>query len=324
VSAPAALPPAGAPVAAVTGGTGFIGGHVIAALAASGWRVRLLLRRMPRLAGTETPVEAVPGRLDEPEALRRLVDGAAAVVHLAGAVSARGPREFMAINRDGTAALAAAWREAAPEARFVLLSSLAARAPAVSPYAASKAAGEAALDAAPARCAAAILRPGAVYGPGDRAALGLLRTAFWPVQPVPAVPAARIALVHARDLAGAVAAFARPDAPGGLFEIADGRPEGHGWRDIVEAACMAAGRRARPVGVPLALLHPLGRLGDLRARLGAAAMLTSGKLGEIAHGDWAAHAARLAPRTLWAPEIALAQGFAETLAWYRQAGWLDG
>lgn len=323
MSGAASSPPAGAPLAAVTGGTGFIGEHVVAALAASGWRVRLLVRRMPRLAGSETPVEAVPGRLDEPETLRRLVDGAAAVVHLAGAVSARGPKEFMSVNRDGTAALAAAWREAAPQARFVLLSSLAARAPAVSPYAASKAAGEAALDAAPARGAAAILRPGAVYGPGDRAALGLLRTAFWPVQPVPAVPAGRIALVHARDLARAVAAFAAPQAPGGLFEIADGRPEGHGWRDIVGAACAAAGRRARPVGVPLALLRPLGTLGDLRAWLGAEAMLTSGKLGEIAHGDWGARSGHLPPRSLWSPEIGLARGFAGTLAWYRQAGWLD-
>jgi nucleoside-diphosphate-sugar epimerase len=202
------------------------------------------------------------------------------------------------------------------------MSSLAARAPSVSPYAASKAAGEDALEAGRGEGSAAVLRPGAVYGPGDRAALGLLRTALWPVQPVPDVPHARIALVHARDLARAVAAVAAPDAPGGLFELADDRPEGHGWDAIAAAACAAVGRRARPLAVPLALLRPLGRLGDLRARAGAAAMLTSGKLGEIAHGAWGAAPDRLLPTDVWAPEIALAPGFAETLEWYRAAGWI--
>lgn len=316
-------PPRDRPVAAVTGGTGFIGGHAVAALSAAGWRVRLLLRRTPRLEGIGADVvEAVPGRLDEPEALRRLVTGARAVIHLAGAVSARGPAEFMAVNRDATAALVRAWREAAPGARFVLLSSLAARAPEVSPYAASKAAGETALEAGRGAGAAAVLRPGAVYGPGDRAGLSLLRTAFWPVQPVPAVPGGRIALIHAGDLARAVAAFAAAGAPGGLFELADDRPGGHGWAEIVAAACAAAGRRARPVGVPLALLRPIGRLGDLRTRAGAAAMLTSGKLGEIAHGDWGTRPGHLPPGGVWAPGIPLCTGFAETLAWYRRAGWI--
>ena len=140
------------PLVALTGGTGFLGRHVTAAFAAAGWRVRLLARR-PEAAGRAH--ETVRGSLSDQGALSALVDGADAVVHLAGAIRARSRTAFMAVNRDGTAAVGRAWRAEAPSARFVLVSSMAAREPGLSDYAASKAAGEAALDGE----SAVVLRP---------------------------------------------------------------------------------------------------------------------------------------------------------------------
>ena len=311
-----------APLAAVTGGTGFIGGHVVAALAARGWRLRLLVRRTPHLPEAVGEVEVVPGRLDEPRVLAAFVGGADAIVHLAGAIAAHDRAEFLRINRDATACLVRAWRAEAPGARFVLMSSLAARRPAISPYAASKAGGEAALAERRGEGAAAVLRPGAVYGPGDRASLPVFRAALWPVQPVAGQAGARVALIHARDLAEAVAAMAAPMAPQGRFDLTDPRPAGHDWAEIVAAACAAAGRQPRSLRIPAAALRLAGLAGDLRALAGAAPMLTSGKVREILAGDWASSPDHLPPATVWAPRIELAEGFAETLGWYRDAGWL--
>jgi len=106
---------------AITGVTGFVGPHLVAALARRGLKLRLLVRRwspLPSLDGVEADV--VLGDLSDEAALKRLVDGADAVVHAAGLIKARQPADFMAVNRDGTALLSAL----APDATFVLLSSL--------------------------------------------------------------------------------------------------------------------------------------------------------------------------------------------------------
>src|SRR5689334_21258284 len=150
-------------VAAVTGATGFVGPHLVAALARHGWKLRLLIRRwtpLPSLAGVEA--EIVWGDLSDEASLKALVAGADAVVHAAGLIKARQPIEFDAVNRDGTARLSAH----APDIPFLLLSSLAAREPLLSPYAASKRAAEEVV----ARRSGSwfVVRAPAVYGPGDR------------------------------------------------------------------------------------------------------------------------------------------------------------
>ena len=107
----------------------------------------------------------VLGDLSDEAALRRLVEGADAVVHAAGLIKARRPADFLAINRDGTALLSAL----APDARFLLLSSLAAREPQLSPYAASKRAAEEVVAGGRAlarRARTGGLRPGRPRDPG--------------------------------------------------------------------------------------------------------------------------------------------------------------
>jgi 2-alkyl-3-oxoalkanoate reductase len=306
-------------LAAVTGGTGFIGQHVTAALAAAGWRLRLLVRGEPAAASADA--ETVRGSLGDPQAMAALVAGADAIVHLAGAIKARSRSAFMSVNRDGTAALARAWRARAQGERIVLLSSMAAREPDLSAYAASKAAGEAAL-APVAPGAAVVLRAPAVYGPGDRETLAFFRLAGWPVQPVPTGGAARIALIHADDLAAAVLVAAGQEMSPGTYEVSDARTGGYAWPEILAAACAACGRPARPVRMPSAALCLAGFWGDLLALGGAAPMLTSGKRREILHADWSSRPEAQPSRDVWRPSRDLPGGFAETVAWYRCAGWL--
>ncbi len=295
-------------LAAVTGGTGFLGRVCVAALARAGWRVRLLVRRDPAhplLAGV--PMETVRGDLACGAALARLVEGASVVVHAAGAIKARSAAAFQATNRDGTGRLAEAAARV-PGCRFVHISSQVARAPELSPYAASKRDGERALAAALGGAAQwVILRPCVVYGPWDAATLSLLRVAAGPLVPAPRAPSLRLAMVHVCDVAGAVLAFCGASLPAGrVFEVCDAVPDGHDWRDIVRLAAPAP---PRLVGVPDRLLLAAGALADCwSAVTGQPGLFGRGKAREILHRDWRPDPGLRVPAAIWQPRIDLARG----------------
>ncbi len=309
---------------AVTGATGFVGRHAVAALVARGWQVRVLARSEPAHPLWQgLKLEVVLGALDDAPALDRLVRGADAVLHLAGAIKARDTAAFMQVNRDGTAALVAAVQRAAPTAHFLQISSLAAREPQLSGYCASKQAGEAAVTQQLSPQQFSVLRPPAVYGPGDRETMVFFQLGAQPVIPLLGRPNARIAVIHVED---AVAAFAdRLDAgaSGNIQCLADARPEGYSWRQILQAAADATGNlRPRFVQVPRPLLKGLGSAASVGAGLlGKAAMFNAGKLRELLHEDWS-----VSPLEQFQPAQAarhgLVEGFRSAAAWYRQAGWL--
>lgn len=303
-------------LAAITGGTGFVGHHVLAAFAEAGWRLRMLSSRYPRLEIGDEPVELVPGRLEDEAALERLVTGADAIVHMAGLIKATGKPQFMAVNAEGTARLARFWARHAPAARFILLSSMAAREAGLSYYAVSKAAGEEEVKAVGGSFC--ILRPCAVYGPGDRETLSFFKTLALPVQPVLNGPQARFAMVHAADVASAILAAAENPDVAGTYEVTDERIEGYTWRETVETACRLYGKPARPFIVPPLLLHLAGGIADLRMALGGKAeMLTRQKVRELLHPDWSSRSENRLPAGIWKPKYTLEAGFAETLSWYR-------
>ncbi len=313
---------AAGPVAAVTGGTGFLGRYCVAALAAAGWHVRLLVRRDPThplLSGLS--MELVPGDLADEAALSRLVHGASVVVHAAGATKARNAAAFRSTNRDATARLAGIVARQAPGCRFVHISSQAARCPALSPYAASKREGELALLAAlgPAPAVSVtpwvVLRPCVIYGPWDAASASLLHLAAGRIVAVPGPPEPRLAMVHARDVADAVVAFCTSASAGRVYEICDASVEGHSWRDIVRIAAPAP---PRFVTVPDCLIMAAGSLSDAWSRMIDRPMLFGrGKAREILHRDWRPDPTLQPPPELWTPRIDLGDGLRETLAWWR-------
>lgn len=308
------------PVAAVTGGTGFLGRHVVAALCAAGWQVRLLARRdpiHPLLAACT--FELVPGDLGNEAALSRLVYGADVVVHAAALVKARGMADFMAVNRDGTARLAAIVARDAPAARFVLVSSQAARAPDVSVYARSKRAGEDAMQAALPGGDWVILRPCVVYGPWDLEGIATLRMASRRNVPVPAAPEPRIAMLHARDAASAVVALCRPGPSSVVYEMSDARVDGYGWREIVETASLPFGRTPRFRPLPDLVFLGAGLATDIWASITRTpAVFGRGKAREILVRDWSSDLALQPPAELWRPTIGLREGLTETVAWWRR------
>ena len=297
---------------AITGATGFVGARLLDAALADGHQVRALTRRpQPARDG----VTWVAGALDRPASLAALVDGVDAVIHVAGVVNALDESGFEAGNVLGTgAALAAA--EKAGIARFVHVSSLAAREPKLSLYGASKARSEALVAASP--LATAIVRPPAIYGPGDRELLEMFKMASRGFVLLP--PSGRLSLLHADDLARLLLALAAPDAPSGVTLDPD---DGHGGWTHVEfgkALGAAVGRKVRTISMPRLALATAARADRLLR--GSRAKLTPDRAAYFSHPDWVAEPVNAVPSELWSAQIPTEQGLADTAKWYRAAGWL--
>jgi nucleoside-diphosphate-sugar epimerase len=313
------------PLACVTGATGFIGRHVVGAFVRSGWRVRILARRdLAEPAWRDLRPQVVLGTLHDEAALARLVEGADAVIHLAGVIKAARRAHYFEVNRDAAARVARVAQHGAPQATFVLVSSLAAREPSLSDYAASKRAGEAAvLEALGGR--ATVLRPPVVYGPGDRETLRFFELARRPLVPLLGAPDARAAMIHVADLARLIVELAYAAPRGETLAAADDRPEGYRWDEFLAAAARAVGNASpRLVRVPSACLSAAALLGDAARAAGIASMVSSQKLRELRHPDWSVRQEELARPPRWRPAFDLDRGFADAVAWYRQAGWLPG
>ena len=298
---------------AVTGGTGFVGSHFIDAALADGHEVRALTRRpQPERDG----VSWIDGSLSDRDSLRGLVNSCDAMVHIAGILNARTQASFDAGNVDGTLNVLAA-STAAGIQRFVHVSSLAAREPGLSMYGGSKARAETLVERSGLDWV--MVRPPAVYGPGDSETLELFAMAKRGLVLLP--PRGRLSVIHVDDLAQLLLACARPHAPKQLIiEPDDGRPRGWSHHEFAQALGTAVGRR----GAQLSMPSPLVRFGAVLDQVirRDRAKLTSDRAAYFCHPDWVVDAQKAAPDGLWTPRIGTGDGLAATYRWYREKGWL--
>ena len=219
-------------------------------------------------------------------------------------------------NVAGTLAMLAA-ATASGTRRFVHVSSLAAREPKLSQYGASKARAEELVERSGLDWV--IVRPPAVYGPGDKETLELFRMANAGLIMLP--PRGRVSFIHADDLARLLVTLAEAHEPSKqVFEADDGRPNGWSHREFARALSRAVGRRAFTFAAP----RPLVRAGALLDRLvrRGKAKLTPDRAAYFCHPDWVVSSGHCPPPDLWRAEIATEQGIADTARWYREHGWL--
>jgi 2-alkyl-3-oxoalkanoate reductase len=266
----------------------------------------------------------VTGSLEDQASLAQLVEGATVVIHVAGAIRARKDSDFQRINVDGTRYLAESASAAATKPYFLHISSLAARAPEVSAYAASKRASEDAVAENASGLEWMALRPPAVYGPEDQATLSIFRPISKGIGPVLGTPDARVSLIFVDDLVAAVAAILQDPPPSGsVFEISDGAPEGYSWRQIGETAARSLGKSIFYLRIPRLIMQIAAAANSVISRLfGIAPIMTQGKVQELYHPDWACRGNPLAKCTSWQPKVGIEEGFSRTLAWYRDHGWI--
>jgi dihydroflavonol-4-reductase len=325
----------------VTGGTGFVGAHLVKALRARGDTVTALVRR-PALAerlGWGPAVRLVRGDLDDEAVLREGCAGADVVYHVAGQIAARNAAEFMACNRDGTANVLEAARDGGAR-RVLFVSSLAVagpttpghpidetRAPApVTDYGRSKLAAEVLVRAMPASLPWTIVRPPVVYGEWDRSTLKIFQLARRGVVPVFGDGSQELSVIHAEDLAGAlIAAATSPAGVGGGRVYFAAHPTVTTSRALVLAAGRALGNARAPRVLPVPPLVARGVLwaaGALASMAGRASLLSADKGNEYLAPAWTCRSDALTSDTGWRAQIDLDDGLRRAANWYREVGWL--
>ncbi|MEM1082073.1 MAG: NAD-dependent epimerase/dehydratase family protein [Pseudomonadota bacterium] len=302
------------PSIALTGATGFVGRVVLQRLRSQFKldHVRVLVRNSAErsLASPFDQVEVIDGDLSDADALRRLVDGCDAVVHLAAAIAGNAVEDFDRVNVEGTQRLIEALSERTPRAHLIKISSLAAREPALSWYSASKARAEQCVLKSGLRYS--ILRPPAVYGPGDPALADFWRflARGWLLRLGP--DAARFSLLHVEDLAEATARLVEHGPTEQTMTLHDGHcadgQNGWRWSDLAHLAEVIGGRSVRVVPIHSSLLYVIAAINLQRAKLfGPPAMLNPGKHRELIHPDWVCDNRRIADCLAWQPTTTLRQ-----------------
>jgi NADH dehydrogenase len=239
----------------VFGGSGFLGRHVVRALARRQYRVRVAVRR-PELCGHLRPmgrvgqIHAVQANLRYPQSIAAALRDADIAVNLVGILFERGNQRFDAVQSEGAAAVALAAKAA--EARLVHVSAIGADADAPSHYARSKAEGEQQVLAA--LPDATIVRPSIVFGPEDdffNRFAALARMA--PALPLPGGGHSRFQPVFAGDVAEAIAKAVDGEAkPGAIYEL--GGPDVRTFRELMEFTLATIQRRRLLVPAPFSVL----------------------------------------------------------------------
>ena len=259
-----ALPRSSAKLVTVFGGSGFIGRHVVRALAQRGHRIRVAVRR-PDLAGHLQPlgavgqIKAVQANLRYRWSIDRAVEGADAAVNLVGILAEGGRQTFDAVQSFGPRAIGEAAR-AAGVAQVVHISAIGAERPSTIGYLRSKAEGEAGvLDAFP---EAVIMRPSIVFGPDDHffnrfAAMARLS----PALPLIGGGATRFQPVFAGDVGEAISrAIDGRAEPGTVYEL--GGPEVLTFRECMERMLEVTQRNRVLLPIPWGMARIMGRVGQ--------------------------------------------------------------
>ncbi|MEC9486514.1 MAG: NAD-dependent epimerase/dehydratase family protein [Prosthecochloris sp.] len=325
----------------VTGATGFIGSVLVSSLQRKGYRVRIFLRPESDSRKAEAlGAEAVAGRYDDADALRRAVEGVSMVFHLAGVTKSLDEQGFAAGNVMPVRNLLElmAHHGGAVE-RFLLVSSLAAVGPArsadpgvresdpprpVSAYGRSKLEAEKVCMEWSDRLPVTVVRPPAVYGPGDRDVLQF----FASLQKRLMLAAGdgrsqRFSLIHVHDLVeGMVGAAISPAAEGQTYFVTS--PRGYSWDEVAHAALGELGvERYLKVPLPKPVIHALAAVAGAAGRLtGKPALLNPDKASEMVQDYWVCSPEKARRDFGFDATTSLEEGVRSTIRWYKDAGWL--
>jgi len=330
-------------IAFVTGGTGFIGSHLVEELIDRGYReVRCLVRTQPRwLEGLD--IVPVRGNIEDTSLLCRALKGVDEVYHVAGVTRATRWEVLKRGNIDATLSLLYAVHSSGSAIRkVVVLSSLARvgraetsvvdeQAPLLplTRYGRSKAMMEKVLaepdqsgvcfrDALP----LVIVRPPVVYGPRDVDVFAFFKMLNRGFCPVVGKGREQLSLVYVRDLVrGILMAAASDKTNGQTYFIGDDNAVS--WQQLKEVTTMIVQRRAWTIPIPRFLVRSVAAFVEGAGRMvGSYPPLNREKAREILYAAKMCTSARAYRDFGYEPEVSLSEGVCETMAWYRAKGWL--
>ena len=322
----------------VTGGTGFIGSHLVDALVSQGAQVRVLVRQTSdtrRLS--QHHVEQVVGELHDSATLIRALQDIDVVFHLAALTRARSEQEYITVNDKGAYTLMKAIHTVQPRPhRLVYVSSLAAAGPAtngvpvgpadpprpITAYGRSKLQGERACLTAADDLEVVILRPPAVYGPRDRDLFLSFQLATHGILPIPTGPERHLQFIHVHDLVEAILRAATVPHASGIYHVAEARA--YSWREVGQWIAQAVGRRVRTVHVPHWGVRAAAVMSEWRAALrGQTTIFNREKVQEMLAPGWLCEIEGAKRDLGFAGRIPLPTGLTTTATWYREQGWLS-
>jgi nucleoside-diphosphate-sugar epimerase len=321
--------------ALVTGGTGFVGSHLVDQLLQRGWTVRCTVRPTSDRRWLEgKPAESCVADLGTGAGLDRALEGVDAVFHVAGVIMAPSLEQFRAGNATASKRMVDA-AVAARVPRFVHVSSLAAAGPApeeggideeaecapISAYGQTKLEGEREVWARRDQLRVTIVRPPVVYGPRDRGLLELYKVLAAGVRPQIGGPK-HVSIVHVDDLVRGLADCATSDgAAGQVFYLSNARALT--YAELTGTILAGLDRSALPVPVPDRVVRLLGALTeDVLALVGRGGMFNRDKAREMTQKYWVCNPSKAKRILGWEASVPIDEGLRSTLAWYRGEGWV--
>lgn len=306
---------------AITGGTGFLGRHIVDALLKDGHELHLLVNKAA--PPDHKNLTIVKGSLGDPDILETLISPCDVIIHCAGLTAAKNKTDFFTVNSEGTKNIANLSAKLGNK-RFLLISSLAAREPQLSAYAASKYQAEQHLGALH-DLDWDIMRPPAIYGAGDLHFLTIPESLKKGFAPRLGSDDVRVSLIHVQDMADAVASWVNaPTSTGQIYEIADMNEGGYSWQNVYNIiAPMVTKKKIKHFRVPAWIMFAIASISSTCTRLiGKSPFLTPDKIREALHENWVCDARAFQENFDWSAQINLKDGMQQTINWYKAHDYL--
>lgn len=324
--------------ALVTGGTGFIGSHLIERLRQRGNEVKCVAKDKLNAAFLESlDVEVVLADLNNGVGWDSVLEGVECIYHLAGVTRVQSSREYYEGNYFATKRLLeVCGAHCDTLKRFVYVSSLAAVGPSldgkpvtektphhpVSHYGKSKMMAELEVVRARDRLPVTIVRPSAVYGPRERDMYEYMRLILLGIQPLIGFRKKFLNLIHSDDLVdGILLAAEHPRALGEIYFL--GSEKSYTSFEIGNAIAHALHKYPIRIRIPHALVHVVGAIATVVGHLtGKQIFFNIQKARESVQSAWTCCVEKAKSHLGFQQRIGLDEGMQKTFCWYRENGWL--
>ncbi|MCS7228596.1 MAG: NAD-dependent epimerase/dehydratase family protein [Candidatus Kryptonium sp.] len=323
--------------ALVTGGTGFIGSHLVDELLKRGYEVKCIVRDTSNLRWlAEKDVEILKGSLFDFDFLKKAVKDVDYIYHIAGVTKGRNYHDYYRGNVETTKNLLEACLENKGLKKFILASSLAAVGPGedsipvdetrdykpITSYGKSKAEAEKVALSYKEKLPITIIRPPSVYGPRDTYTFEFFKYVKFGFLPAVLPDEQILSLVYVSDLVdGFILAGESERATGEIYFISS--EEIYTWREIENAVLKAIGKKVLRVKIPEPILYFVSFLSEMIYKLqDKASPLNIEKIKDLRQKNWACSIEKAKRELGYNPKVSLEEGMQRTIKWYFENKWL--
>jgi dihydroflavonol-4-reductase len=322
----------------VTGGAGFIGSHTVKALSDRGLTVRCLIRKhhrnLDRLNGLS--VDIVRGDLLDPASFARNLEDVDYIIHIAGITKAKRKDDFYIGNVAATQNLLEAALHLPKLKKFCCISSLTAVGPSpdglpltesapcrpITTYGKSKLAAENLCARYADRLPIVILRPPAVFGPGDPDILEIYKLVYRGLHPIIGSPEKTVSLIYAPELAKAIVCATIDDRTAGqTYFVSD--PTVYAFSSLIDYLAIIANKRTIPLRIPAGVVYSLAGIVQFFSLFGGKpAILNIEKARDILQKHWVCDPQKIKDHIGFETSVSVYEGIKQTFAWYNENAWL--